>query len=423
MVKQDGRVRKCYSHNRLDAFAFVGTIVPRPCRRAIGPVVPLIMPTNKRRESISRVVRPITGVRHLFRIPPRRVQSTPLTPDPTSSKRKASTSAPSSPTTTRCPSKRPDLELPERHTPIRVAKPGPAVLSEVPSPSAPPSPPSSVSEDTRAALDPKTDYDSEELSCLISCEASHSRTGSLAPDQSSARASARAVDKRDANNVLKLIKEVRRGEYKVEKGGPRGKYLGLEEENSEEENSEEESSEEEICEEERSGGKGSKKKAQKIETLDDYVKHRVREQVQIAKERLVEAEKELADFEKKMVETKAKVDREAAPEVENGAPEKRSGQTTEKVLGQRAFPNCANGSIKERGGNTTLDAQLDAQLASSYTMVKIDTETKPFPLVNAQKQKVPTTVPPPASAMVPTPVPTQQPAPNSPPAQNPFIGR
>lgn len=132
---------------------------------------------------------------NLFRTPARRWLSTPLTRDPTPSKWKTSTSAPSSPLTARPSSKFPVFELPKRHVPVRIAKPGPVVASANPSPSAPPSPPTSVSEDTRAALDSVTDYDSDELSHLISCEISYSRNGSLVPDQNGARPKARAVNK------------------------------------------------------------------------------------------------------------------------------------------------------------------------------------------------------------------------------------
>lgn len=189
----------------------------------------LKMPTQKRREITSRIFQPFKDI---VRTPDRGVQSALLSPDPTPLKRKALTSEPSSPTSTRRPRKRPNLALPLRLTPRRIFKFKPAVPVQLPSPPAPPSPSPLAPADTGTALDAEPEYDSDSASHQSSCETSPS-TDTLAPDQSSARASARAhgidtrvgKDRAAANRVLKLIKEFKSEKYKVEEGGSRGKYL------------------------------------------------------------------------------------------------------------------------------------------------------------------------------------------------------
>jgi len=199
------------------------------------------MTTNTRRESISRVVRTVVQpVKNLFKTPPRRERSVAaqeaepepsppglvlglhpglLTPDPTPSKRKASTSAPPSPTTIRRPGKRLRQKLPLSLFSSRVDGPvqlplSPAALS----------PQSLLPRNTEAALDAAADYERDRVLLQRPCQASRS-ADSLASDRSRARASARASDETDANRVLKIIKELKSETYKVEKGGPAGKYL------------------------------------------------------------------------------------------------------------------------------------------------------------------------------------------------------
>lgn len=197
------------------------------------------MTPHKEGESISRIFRPIKDI---FRTPPRQAQSVAaqeagsislgplsgfepglLTPDPTPSKRRASTSAPSSPTTTRPSSKRRILKLPSRLFSRIIARP-----AQLPSPPAVASPPSLVPRHTETVLDAVADSDSDRLSLQRSCQASQS-ADSLASDRGRARASARASSsssyERNAALVLKTIKEVKGETYKVEKGWHGGKYL------------------------------------------------------------------------------------------------------------------------------------------------------------------------------------------------------
>lgn len=198
----------------------------------------LKMPQDKRSESISRIFKPF---KNIFTTPPRQVQSVaaqeagPIspspfpgfetglpTPDPTPSKRKASTSAPPSPTTIRPPSKRRFLKLPSH-----ILSRGIARLARLPSPPAALSPPALVSRHTGTVLEGVVDYDCDRVLLQRSCQASRSAV-SLASYRSGARAPARASsssDERNASLVLRTIKEVKSETYRVEKGGHGGKYL------------------------------------------------------------------------------------------------------------------------------------------------------------------------------------------------------
>lgn len=196
------------------------------------------MTPHKRRESIPRIfratVQPIkeflkTSRRERSVAAPEAKPSSPglvpgihpglPTPDPAPSKRKASTSAPSSPTITRPPSKRPFLKLPLSPFSRKVHS-----SAQFPSPQAAPSRQLLVPWQTGTALDAAADYESDRVSVQRSCEASRS-AGSLASDRGRARASARASDQADANRVLKTIKELKSETYKVERVGQGGKYL------------------------------------------------------------------------------------------------------------------------------------------------------------------------------------------------------
>lgn len=197
------------------------------------------MPPYERRESISQIIPTIKG---LFRTPQRQQRSVAvqeaesispapqsglelglLTPGPTpstSKRRRISTSAPSSPTTTRPQSKLQKITS-------RLFTRSFASSARIPSPSAEISPLSLIPRHTETGLDAIADYDPGSLAGALQRDPVQS-TGSLASDRSSARAPARASsssDEKNANLVLKTIKDIRSETYRVEKGGQGGKYL------------------------------------------------------------------------------------------------------------------------------------------------------------------------------------------------------
>lgn len=197
------------------------------------------MTPHKRRESISRIFRAtVQPIKEFLTTPPRRERSVAApdaepsssglvsgiypglpTPEATPYKRKASTSAPPSPTTTRPPSKRPLLKLPLSLFSSKFHS-----SAQLPSRPAPPSPQPLALWQTETALDEAADYEYDRVSVQRPCPASRS-TGSLASDRGWARASARASDQSDANRVLKIVKELKSETYKIEKVGQGGKYL------------------------------------------------------------------------------------------------------------------------------------------------------------------------------------------------------
>ncbi|KAI0975452.1 hypothetical protein F4678DRAFT_457735 [Xylaria arbuscula] len=150
---------------------------------------------------------------------PTPVSSSAISPlsEPTSSKRKASTSAPSSPTTLRPARKRPTLArfLPHLNsTKLLTLRPAKAFV------------PPAAWHLFPLTSDGEPDFDLGSASDRGVSVSSQS-TYSLASGSSNARASrARAQrDAADARRVLRTIKQVKECTYKVKKGGPGGKYL------------------------------------------------------------------------------------------------------------------------------------------------------------------------------------------------------
>ncbi|KAI0110181.1 hypothetical protein F4814DRAFT_451156 [Daldinia grandis] len=157
-------------------------------------------------------------------------------PDPTTHKRKASTSAPSSPISIRPKKKRIALTL-FSPKPASTNVPNPTSTGPRP-PSSPPNsfvPPSLFPKEpavlpTDPPLFGQTSDDDIKFSLGSSSDRSVSvssqSTNSLASHQSSGRASkARPRDIVDARRVLRRIEQVKGKNYKVKKGGPGGKYL------------------------------------------------------------------------------------------------------------------------------------------------------------------------------------------------------
>jgi hypothetical protein len=141
----------------------------------------------------------------------------PTLSEATSSKRKASTSAPTSPTTFQPARKRQAVARLLTHldsTKLLAFRPAKALLSPAAWRLFPLSP------------DAETDLDLGSASDRSASVSSQS-TYSLAPGSSNARASgARARrDASDAKRVLRTIKQVKDNTYKVKKGGSGGKYL------------------------------------------------------------------------------------------------------------------------------------------------------------------------------------------------------
>ncbi|KAI0108716.1 hypothetical protein GGR51DRAFT_514736 [Nemania sp. FL0031] len=135
----------------------------------------------------------------------------PSLAEPTSSKRKASTSAPSSPTTPRPVQKRPAFTRVLSHLTLRPVK---ALV------------PPTARRLFPLASGGEIDFDLDSASDR-SVSVSSQSTYSLASSSSNARAS-RGRAKRDAadvRRVLKTIRQVRDATYKVKKGGPGGRYL------------------------------------------------------------------------------------------------------------------------------------------------------------------------------------------------------
>ena len=126
------------------------------------------------------------------------------------SKRRASTSAPSSPTTLRPPRKRP---APPRALPIRGV---PSLRAHWPAKS--PLYSLRVDAESNSSLGSASDR---------SASVSSQSTDSLASGGSKARTSGVRAgrDARDAKRVLRTIKQVKGGTYHVKKGAPGGKYL------------------------------------------------------------------------------------------------------------------------------------------------------------------------------------------------------
>ncbi len=157
----------------------------------------------------------------------------PLLPDQVLSKRKPSTSAPSSPLSSRPPRKRRILTLLRFRTP-----PANAPLLSPPFLSSPP--PASIPRETaippvaprsrspifdKTNLFPEDDQDSasdrsasECWSCLTTDSVASNIRDAWAPR-------ARARDLRDVDRVLRTLRQVRTRKYSVKNGGPGGKYL------------------------------------------------------------------------------------------------------------------------------------------------------------------------------------------------------
>ncbi|OAL24439.1 hypothetical protein AYO20_10665 [Fonsecaea nubica] len=155
----------------------------------------------------------------------------------TSSKRKASASAPSSPLSYRFKRKRPILTLPSPSpTPAKAVKPT-STASEpllIPPPSS--TPPSSVPRETvvlpptpfpfAQTLDEESDSSlgsRSDRSRSVSSESIDSLASSGKPRAYGAKQ--QRQDAADARRVLKTIQQFKADEYAVKKGGPGGKYL------------------------------------------------------------------------------------------------------------------------------------------------------------------------------------------------------
>lgn len=141
----------------------------------------------------------------------------PPSPEPTSSKRKASTSAPFSPTTLRPAQKRLAFArlLPHLNSTILLPlRPAKALV------------PSTAWHLFPLKSDVEMDFDLGSASDR-SVSVSSQNTYSLASGSSNAPASGRRAkqDAADAKRVLRTIKQVKENTYKVKKGGPSGKYL------------------------------------------------------------------------------------------------------------------------------------------------------------------------------------------------------
>ncbi|KAI0101526.1 hypothetical protein GGR51DRAFT_563427 [Nemania sp. FL0031] len=176
------------------------------------------MNSNQRRDGIYHGVKPITNFFRSTKPPqaPQKAEggpSTPLLSEPTSSKRKASTSIPSTPASPEPRRKRPVLTRLSSHPSFK------RVLTFRPA-----RPPTTSPLFSQAPEGPTFDLDSaSDRSVSVSSQ----DTGSLASSRSDTRALSARVrrDAADARRVLRTIQQVKDGTYKVKKGGPQGKYL------------------------------------------------------------------------------------------------------------------------------------------------------------------------------------------------------
>ncbi|KIW84056.1 hypothetical protein Z517_03302 [Fonsecaea pedrosoi CBS 271.37] len=202
------------------------------------------MTTRSERDRISRFRRSLTDFFRSVKPQPSASQEEECPssnlPDSqhTSSKRKASASAPSSPLSYRFKRKRPVLTLPSSPSPTSAKAVEPTSTPSGPLLFPPPSstPPSSVSRET-VVLPPTPShftqtFDEESDSSLgsrsdrsrsVSSESINSLASSGSPWVSGPRE--RRQDVADAKRVLKTIEELKSGTYAVKKGGPGGKYL------------------------------------------------------------------------------------------------------------------------------------------------------------------------------------------------------
>lgn len=206
------------------------------------------MTTRRKRDSISSVLKPLTRIFKVSKPRPSASQnegqiSSELSnrepafsteakypPDPNPHKRKASTSAPSSPFSIRPKQKRvaPAPDSPETSI-SKPASTGLGLLSPPPNSFAPPSTePELVSkhpslfsqtfeEDSSFSLGSASDRSVSVSSQSINSLASHRHNAWALK--------ARARDAVDARRVLKTITQVKENTYRAKKGGPGGKYL------------------------------------------------------------------------------------------------------------------------------------------------------------------------------------------------------